>query len=162
MIFVSCITCGIVFAQNKKRHNDTLRSICNSLEIMQGEIRVRLAPIPEICSLLHERTCNEVSDFFYEIACSKEFLGSKSFEEIWKRAAMKCLNSLKQLELEELMSLGEILGTYGLSEQLSSIDTVIHALRGSLDASQQAYPGEKKLGLGLAASVAAAMVIILF
>ena len=73
----------------------------------------------------------------------------------------RSLGSLSGAELSEITRLGDIVGRYELAEQTRALELCLAELRNCLRAAQSAYPGEKKLGFGLAAAAGALLVVVL-
>ena len=161
LIFLAFAGFGAAFALAKKRRIDALRGMCAALELMNGELSARLTPLPELCGLLAGRASGAAGEFLGLLAASLPGLGERDFSALWREAAERSLGSLSGAELSEITRLGDIVGRYELAEQTRALELCLAELRNCLRAAQSAYPGEKKLGFGLAAAAGALLVVVL-
>ena len=161
MILAACMAAGYTYIQGKKRRIETLVNLCEALELMAGELDMRITPLPELCRLLGEKARGEASAFFKMLSKSLKRLGATEFSQLWREAAESSLKALSGEEQREIERLGKVLGRYALDEQLSAIKACRAALRTGTEQARASYPGERRLGLGLPAAAGILLIITL-
>ena len=111
--------------------------------------------------LLSERAGGQAGTFFTLLSASLEQLGQESFSRLWSRAAEAALGCLNLEEIEEISGLGLILGRCELGRQLAALDSCTAVLRTNLREAEGAYPGQRRLSLGLGGAAGALLIIVL-
>lgn len=161
LIFTSSLAFGLVYSIGRKKHLETLENMCRALELVHGELAARATPLPELCQLLSNRAKGKAADFFKSLSLALPRLGVEEFSQLWQEAAERELKSLSRAELWDIIALGSIVGRYELSEQLSALRSTICVLQGCKESARSAYPGEKRLGLGLSAASGVLLIVLL-
>jgi len=163
MVSAAAAAIGLSGAMKMKAHTKSLSALINSLSIMQGEICVRLTPLPEIIEMLAENAQAEAQPFFALCSEKMKQLGKRSFSSIWKEAVNESYaGELKSAELEVLEELGGVLGRYNVKEQQSSIEYAVKRLDGYLRKAEQdaAAQGKTKTALGVALGLMLVIMLI--
>lgn len=160
-IIFACLGMGISYATQKRKRMETLIGMCAALELMKGEIQTKLSSLPELSLTIARRSGAPAAEFFTQLYRSLENLGEDGFADIWKRTAEKTLCSLDAGELEEINSLGNIIGRCELDMQTEAIAYCLSFLKNELQNARLQYPSERKLGIGLGAASAALLLISL-
>lgn len=139
-----------------------LRDLLECLELLQGELELRAAPIPELLQALAEKSSGETACFLRRVCGSMERLGEERFSGIWSKEAEACLTSIGQEEKDELVRLGGVLGSLDLEAQLRALRFCSGFLREKLEEQIRAYPVRRRLTLGLSACAASLAIVLIF
>ena len=153
-IILAGVCSGAIYTSEKKQRLRMLEDICAAFELMAGELQTRLSSLPEVCEALKDRTEGAVHNFFNNLSLSFDRLGETEFSKLWDENAKICLPMLNDEELRQLSSLGKVLGRCEVERQLESLTAVISYLRTSLENARNAYPQDRKLGLGVGTAAA--------
>ena len=160
LVLASALAFGNRFCAEKKRHMHLLRDLLESLELLQGELELRSAPIPELLHSLSEKASDDAGLFLGQVCEGFSRLGEDSFARIWSEAAASSLTLLLPGERDELVRLGAVLGSLDLEAQLRSLRFSSGFLRARLEEERKTYPVKRRLTLGLCASAAALTIIL--
>jgi stage III sporulation protein AB len=148
-------------ARLKKDRICLLRELVTALELLEGELALRNTALPELLEELAELSKGDAERMFRACLEGLHFLQDENFSHLWKNAAEEYCAALEQRELTVLVRLGTSLGRYDLDTQLRDIRNTEHLLRNNLEEAEHAYPAQRKLWLGLGASAAALLGVIL-
>lgn len=162
LILLSALAFGVRLCAEKRQHNRILRDLLECLELLQGELELSGAPIPELLQSLAEKVSGETGAFLCRLSIGMERLGEDSFSQIWSETAKSCFSLLCQEEKEELCRMGSILGRLDLDAQLRALRYCCCFLRGRLEEAVRAYPDKRRLTLSLCACAAVFTVILIF
>lgn len=161
MIVAASFAAGLMYAGEKKKRLDALRSLAGALELVRAELENRVSPVPELCLLLSKRARGQAGDFFAALYPKLGRLGETELAELWTETAEDCLKILPRPELSDFSDLGGIIGAYGLEEQLSALRACEAGLRAAAREAAAAYPDQRRLGLGMGASLGAMLALVL-
>ena len=163
LIIAAGLGIGFGGAAELRRRVRVLTDLIASLVTVRAEITVRMTPLPELLEALAQTAPHSVRGFYEHLGKSLQFLGERSFAELWLRAAERSEElGLKSDELGELTALGASLGRYDASEQAAAIDLCVSRLNASLElAREEARTGGKLImGLGAAGGLVLAVILI--
>ena len=138
-----------------------MQQLLISLQIMEGELQTRETPFPELLKLLTEQCDGPAAAFYRAVSDKLPRLGEEAFSRLWRQSALDRLGCLRFDELDCLIRLGGSLGRYTLEQQLSALRSCQNVLAARLETGQRQYPEERRLSLGLSASAALLLVILL-
>lgn len=152
---------GVYKYMSLRKRARTLAGLIAALNIMRGEIRVRLTPLPEILKMLSERGDASVRGFFARVSSRMPELAESSLSSIW-RGALPELCDLCGDDAAALAELGDVLGRFDAAEQESAINAAAETLGASLSLLRERLRSAPRmyigLGLCLGAMLAAALV----
>jgi len=160
-VLVAGILVGYISLYEEKNRINRIKELCNATDIMCGEMASKQSPLNTLLICASKNTNAELRQFFEHIDKSFDALGEKSFSDIWKEAAQEYLLFLDGECFEAFLHLGNVLGRYGLEDQLSALTVFKNRLTRELELSSEKYPEKRKLGFGLAASVSTLLIIVL-
>ena len=144
------------------RHRlETLRELCGSLFLLEGELELNRSPLPELMRFCADRSGKLVQSFYRCLSLAETQLGEKNFCTLWTNAARCCFPELKEDELYNLIALGSTLGRAELGHQLSSLTTCRNRLQAALSRSEEQYKRECRLIYGVPAALGAMLSILL-
>ena len=160
-IMLSALVFGTELSKTEKKKLALVAGICKALEMMHGELSARPAMMAELCADISEKTVGEIRLFFESVTESLTSLGEISFSDIWSNALRNSFLILDKQQLETLESLGALMGSYQLSDQLCAINNCKTELENDLRNLKERYENSKKLFLGIPCSLAAMLLVIL-
>lgn len=160
LIAGASLALGLSYVSGERRELEDLRSLLQMLREMRGELESRAAPLPQLMEKL--RGSRGVAGAFAGELCSRlGQLGEKEFGRLWEESLKAALPAPDRTEQEALRSLGRCLGRYELPRQLAELDRCIGTLEELESAFSAGLPEKKKMGLGLACSLGALLLIVL-
>ncbi len=151
---------GICYVAAERRKLESLRSLLQMLREMRGELESRAAPLPQLMEKFR-RSSGAAGAFAGELCSRLGQLGEKEFSALWSESLEAALPALDKGDREALRSLGRCLGRYELPRQLAELDGCIGALESRESACSAGLPEKKRMGLGLACSLGALLLIVL-
>lgn len=154
MIVTAGIYAGIIYISEKRQRLIELENICGALEMMGGELQTSLSSLPEVCNALKNRSEGAAKELFVNLGKSFDRLGETEFSKLWDENVKTVLKMLSSEEIRQVSALGKVLGRCEVEHQLESLDGVVLFLRTNLEAARNAYPQERKLGIGVGAAAA--------
>ena len=150
---------GYSLVAAEKRREKLVNAMITSLEILRGEISVRLSPLPDCFRLLSETGPEQCRGFYSSVLAAMDALGDMEFARIWDA----CLSAqeLPEEAASALSELGKSLGRYSAAEQRAAIQRCIERL-GVFGAERREKSQETarlRLGLPLCAGVLLAVIL---
>ncbi len=152
---------GICAVGEKRRRLRGLGELCGALELLQGELELREASLPELCRELKERGTGLGSRLFSRVEASMSMIGEASFSSLWNACVENCCGEQETAVRAELRRMGASLGRYDTGTQLRAIRSCEAALSRRREEQERAFSGERKLWLGLSAAAGALLVLVL-
>lgn len=160
-VLVAGILVAYTSLSEEKDRLITMKELSNALDIIHGELSARQSSLFDIACCVEKHTTGRVSAFFGCVQASLTDLGIKCFSEIWRETAEKYLCLIDDECLRDLLHLGDILGRYELSEQLSALMALKNGLSKVLDGAGESYAATRKLRLYLAGAISSLLIIVL-
>ncbi len=161
MIAGASLAIGWSYVAGETRKLNELRSLIQLLKEMRGELGARAAPLPQLIELVSRR-CGGCGERFAAALYGRlRELGEKEFHQLWEECLQTSMKSLGPAEREAMFSLGLCLGRYELDRQLSELDICIGSLESRLAGYSSLLPEKRRMGLGLACSLGALLLIVL-
>ena len=161
LISASSLALGLSYVAGESRKLSILRSVLQLLREMRGELETRLTPLPELLEYAAGRCNGAGKDFAVCLMDSLPQLGEKEFFQLWDKSVADCFAGLCSEDREILQTLGHSLGRFELDRQLADMDACIETLESWAAACSGAMPEKKRLGLGIACSFGALLLIVL-
>lgn len=161
LILLAACGVGGVNWLDRQRHLRCLRALCEALSLLHAELKTNRTPLTRLLPYAAEQAEDRASAFLRQVSDSLTQLGERSFSELWQEAACCQLSVLRQGELEELLSVGRVLGRFELQEQLNTLTRCESRLRARLEQNEARSRDEARLSLGLPAAAGALLVLLL-
>lgn len=152
---------GICALREKRSRIAALRQIEAALELLCSELELHEAPLPEAVSNAARHAEGMGKALLHALEAQFPRLGEASFAQLWTAAVTRTCVPLLPHERDELNLLGHSLGRYELSAQLRELHACCVFLEERRNAAEQAFPGERRLLLGLSAAAGAFLAILL-
>ena len=163
LVVASCTAMGLGVASQMRHRVRVLSSMILALQMMRGEISLRLTPLPELVGRLSEEAPIEVQGFFKELGGRLDRLGDERFSEIWVKALEKNEElGLGDGELAAMKHLGSTLGRFNREEQEAALNRCISELEDCRSAARNEVDTQGKLftGLGVAGGITLAIMLV--
>ena len=151
---------GASYTALKREQLNELEALCHMLRLMQDELETRALPLPELAAQLEARTEDAGKTLLSELLRRMPELGSRDFQNIWEESVTE---SVKHSEgaARLLCKLGSFLGRYDVDSQLDALRSCREAMEKLRTAAAEALPQTRRLGMGLALTSGALIVITL-
>ena len=161
MLIAAAAVYGVAsYTALKREQLNELEALCHMLRLMQDELETRALPLPELAAQLEARTEDAGKTLLSELLRRMPELGSRDFQNIWEESVTE---SVKHSEgaARLLCKLGSFLGRYDVDSQLDALRSCREAMEKLRTAAAEALPQTRRLGMGLALTSGALIVITL-
>lgn len=161
LILAGCGGYGIMMAMNHRREVAALHQLVQVMEGMICELEYRLPPLPELCRFGAEQSKGAVRTFFLELARAMDEQISTDVG-ICTIAALKRTQGLPSQASSQLQALGQTLGRFDLTGQLTSLERCKQSCLGQLEVLEFEQPQRLRSYQTLGFCAGAALAIVLF
>ncbi len=163
VIIICCSWIGLIYANSYTERSKLLISMLSSMKMLETEIIYSATPLPEILAKVAKKSKKEVGEIFlytYEILDKKD---GHLFSEAWEKAVMIKTRhlSLKQDDIDILISIGNNLGISDTNDQIKHISLAMEAIKRSYESSLIGQENNVKLFRNLGILIGITIVIIL-
>lgn len=160
LIAAAAVYGGASYTALKREQLNELEALCHMIRLMQDELETRALPLPELAAQLEARTEDAGKTLLSELLRRMPELGSRDFQNIWEESVTE---SVKHSEgaARLLCKLGSFLGRYDVDSQLDALRSCREAMEKLRTAAAEALPQTRRLGMGLALTSGALIVITL-
>lgn len=161
MIILSCGGYGIMLAVAHRREVAAMKQLSNILNSMICELEYRVVPLPELCRFGAQQGSGAVSAFLRALADALDKQISPDVG-ICTVVALKETKNLPKFAAAQLQMLGQTLGRFDLSGQLTSMEHCRQACLGQLEVLEHQQPQRLRnyQTLGFCAGAAVAILLI--
>ena len=160
LIAAAAVYGGVSYTALKREQLNELEALCHMLRLMQDELETRALPLPELAAQLDMRTENAGKALLSGLLRRLPELGSRDFQSIWKESVTESVKHSGEAS-RLLCTLGSFLGRYDVDSQLEAIRSCREAMEKLHTAAAEALPQTRRLGMGLALTSGALIVITL-
>ena len=160
LIAAAAVYGGVSYTALKREQLNELEALCHMLRLMQDELETRALPLPELAAQLDMRTENAGKALLSGLLRRLPELGSRDFQSIWKECVTESVKHSEEAA-RLLCTLGSFLGRYDVDSQLEAIRSCREAMEKLHTAAAEALPQTRRLGMGLALTSGALIVITL-
>ena len=160
LIAAAAVYGGVSYTALKKEQLNELEALCHMLRLMQDELETRALPLTELASLLEARTENAGKVLLSGLLLRLPELGSQDFQSIWEESVTESVKHSDEAA-RLLCTLGSFLGRYDVDSQLEAIRSCREAMEKLRTGAAEALPQTRRLGMGLALTSGALIVITL-
>lgn len=115
---------GLAWAEDARRRLEALLVWRDALDLMAGELRLRLPAMPDWMGELSRRARAPAGAVFAAVGAGLDRLGESSFGEVWSAELRRSPGGLAEGDLAALAALGPVLGRYGWEDQCRAIAAV--------------------------------------
>ena len=160
LVAAAAVYSGVSYTTLKREQLNELEALCHLLRLMQDELETRALPLPELAALLETRTENASSVLLSGLLRRLPELGSRDFQNIWEESVTESVKHSEEA-VRLLCRLGAFLGRYDVDSQLEALRSCREAMEKLRAAAAEALPQTRRLGMGLALTSGALIVITL-
>ena len=132
LIIAGCGGYGVMLAYSHRREVANLHQLSDVLEKMICELEFRLTPLPELCHFAAEQSHGAVSAFFGNLARLMDEQVSPDVG-LCTIAALKATSGLSSGAAAQIQGLGQTLGRFDLSGQMTSLQHCKQSCLGELE-----------------------------
>lgn len=115
------ILLGLGAVRTLNHRVNELQQLVIGIEIMERELRHRLAPLPELFHRAAEQTEGRASRFFALCEHGATHLNGRSFQSVWSEAEEEAQLRLDDTDFLHLEPLGAVLGRYDSESQRQAL-----------------------------------------
>ena len=160
LIAAAAVYGGVSYTALKREQLNELEALCHMLRLMQDELETRALPLPELAAQLDTRTENAGKALLSGLLRRLPELGSRDFQNIWEECVTESVKHSEEAA-RLLCTLGSFLGRYDVDSQSEAIRSCREAMEKLRTAAAEALPQTRRLGMGLALTSGALIVITL-
>lgn len=160
LIAAAAVYGGVSYTALKREQLNELEALCHMLRLMQDELETRALPLPELAAQLDTRTENAGKALLSGLLRRLPELGSRDFQNIWEECVTESVKHSEEAA-RLLCTLGSFLGRYDVDSQLEAIRSCWETLEKLRTTAAEALPQTHRLGMGLALTSGALIVITL-
>ena len=160
LIAAAAVYGGVSYTALKREQLNELEALCHMLRLMQDELETRALPLPELAAQLDMRTENAGKALLSGLLRRLPELGSRDFQNIWEECVTESVKHSEEAA-RLLCTLGSFLGRYDVDSQSEAIRSCREAMEKLHTAAAEALPQTRRLGMGLALTSGALIVITL-
>lgn len=160
LIAAAAVYGGGSYTALKREQLNELNALCHTLRLMQDELETRALPLPELAAQLDTRTENAGKALLSGLLRRLPELGSRDFQNIWEECVTESVKHSEEAA-RLLCTLGSFLGRYDVDSQSEAIRSCRETLEKLRATAAEALPQTRRLGMGLALTSGALIVITL-
>ena len=161
LILAGCGGYGMMMAMSHRREVAALHQLAEVTERMICELEYRLTPLPELCRFAAEQTKGAVRMFFLALAKAMDEQVSPAVG-ICTVTALKATSGLPRYAAAQLQALGQTLGRFDLTGQLTSLERCKQSCLGQLEVLEHQQSQRLRSYQTLGFCAGAALAILLF
>ena len=161
LILISCGGYGIMMAISHRREVAALHQLVEAMDVMVCELEYRLTPLAELCRFGAERIKGPVQSFFVALADALDDQISPDVG-LCTVASLKETPSVPKYASAQLQALGQTLGRFDLSGQLTGLERCRQACLGQLEVLEHQQSQRLRSYQTLGFCAGAALAILLF
>ena len=160
LVAAAAVYSGVSYTALKREQLNELEALCHMLRLMQDELETRALPLPELAAQLEARTESAGKVLLSGLLRRLPELGSRDFQSIWEESVTESVKHSEEAA-RLLCTLGSFLGRYDIDSQLEALRNCREAVEKLRAAAAEALPQTRRLGMGLALTSGALIVITL-
>ena len=160
LVAAAAVYSGVSYTALKREQLNELEALCHMLRLMQDELETRALPLPELAAQLEVRTESAGKVLLSGLLRRLPELGSRDFQSIWEECVTESVKHSEEAA-RLLCTLGSFLGRYDVDSQLEALRNCREAMEKLRTAAAEALPQTRRLGMGLALTSGALIVITL-
>lgn len=161
MVVLGCGGYGILLAMNHRREVAALRQLVQGIDVMIWELEYRLTPLPDLCRLGAESAAGAVRTCLAAIAAALDEQVSPDVG-ICVTHALKKVPAIPKYAASQIQALGQTLGRFDLSGQVTALHQCKQACLGQLEVLEHHQPQRLRSYKTIGFCAGVALAIILF
>ncbi|NMB21263.1 MAG: hypothetical protein GX979_10380 [Firmicutes bacterium] len=134
LILFSTGTMGLTVAKSFSQRVHNLRQLITFIQILESEIQFARTTLPNVIAMQAPQFSGEMGRFLSNMSSRLREGRGESFGAVWEQGLQTlALNGLPKPTLEDLRSLGDVLGTSDVTEQTKHLKVLLHRLEQALE-----------------------------
>ncbi len=164
LIMAGCLGMAASVINNWKRRYLELKELLECIQILNGQVRYTMSPLPEIFLEIERRRKSRLGELFGQVGRELNRRGGETLEAIWKRAlqdSRKCF-VLNKEDWDVFMNMGKGLGYLDVEMQRKHLEGCISQLSERLPETRKAWKEREKVirSLGLVSGAMLLLILI--
>lgn len=162
LIIFSCGAMGLVVASSYAKRVQNLRQLINFVQVLESEIQFARTTLPQVIISQAPLYKGEIGKFLAILSQGVEINTGERFSSIWERGVLSLgENGFPQSVLEDLLSLGQVLGISDAGEQNKHIEQLLYRLEQALKIAEEEREKHTRLWQYLGFSAGLLIVLLL-
>lgn len=161
LILAGCGGYGIMMAVNHRKEVTALHQLVRVMDAMICDLEYRLTPLPELCRFGAEQTKGPLKAFFISLAKAMDEQVSPDVG-ICTVTALKQTSGLPSFASAQLQAMGQTLGRFDLTGQLTCLERCKQSCTGQLEVLEHQQSQRLRSYQTLGFCAGAALAILLF
>lgn len=161
LILMGCGGYGIMMATAHRREVAALHQLVEAIDLMICDLEYRLTPLPELCRFGAERVKGPIKTFLFALAKTLDEQISPDVG-LCTVAALKQTTAIPRYASAQLQALGQTLGRFDLTGQLTSLERCRKSCLGQLEILEYQQSQRLRSYQTLGFCAGAALAILLF
>lgn len=140
-----------------------LRNLADALYYMEWELKTHLTPLDELLhTLAGEGSVGIAETFFKNLWERLDRQGMVGFPQCWRAEVRALKEGLTAEEENALLTLGDVLGRYGVEEMCCAMERCIQVLERGYESARRQAKERSRLTWGLGLAAGGTLAIVLF
>lgn len=153
---------GLIVASSYGRRVQNLRQLISFLQLLESEIQYARTTLPNVITFLAPQFSGAIGEFLTVLCAGLSNHTGERFSTIWDEGVQSLgQNGLPQTALDDLRSLGSILGTSDAVEQSKHLKHLLHRLDQALKVAEEEREKQTRLWQYLGFSAGMLIVLLL-
>jgi stage III sporulation protein AB len=146
LILFSTGAMGLTLAKSFSQRVHNLRQLISFIQVLESEIQFARKTLPSIITAQAPQLTGEIGRFLANMSTALQQGSGEPFGLIWEEGLkILALNGLPVAALEDLQSLGELLGTSDVTEQIKHLKVLLHRLNQALESAEEEREKQTRL-----------------
>ena len=160
LVMLSALLVGVEINKLQKERLVLISDLVKMLDYMHTELSARPCRMDQLCRKTAKMFDWKIKDFSNAVSVEMDMLGEKSFQEIWNGCCRDKFKLLDGDSLSIISGLGESLGNFELSSQLTAIGNCGDGLRKKMQEQKEIYSNNSKINIAVPCSVACMILMV--
>ncbi|HBN94906.1 MAG TPA: hypothetical protein DDZ66_01280 [Firmicutes bacterium] len=162
LIFFSTGAMGLTLAKSFSRRVQNLRELITFIQVLESEIQFARTTLPNVITVQATQYSGDMGRFLNILSTRLKAGTGERFGTIWEEGIQNLAsNGLPKSALEDLHSLGDVLGTTDVTEQVKHLKVLLHRLEQALQIAQEEREKQTRLWQYLGFSAGLLIVLLL-
>lgn len=162
LIVFSCGSMGFIVASSYSKRVQNLRQLISFIQVLESEIQFAHTTLPQVITSQISQFSGQVGRFLTILSQGLETNTGERFSIIWEQGVLNLAeNGLPKPVLEDLRSLGTVLGISDVSEQIKHLQQLLRRLEQALQLAEEEKEKHTRLWQYLGFSAGLLLVLLL-
>lgn len=172
MVFVKAVAAGLILfstgamgltlAKSFSQRVHNLRGLITFIQVLESEIQFARTTLPNVIRAQANQFSGDIGAFLHILSIGLTEGSGERFGAIWEKGLRSlAANGLPKSALEDLLSLGDLLGTSDVTEQVKHLKVLLHRLEQALQVAQEEREKQTRLWQYLGFSAGLLIILLL-